>query len=145
MTLLSATKTQRLKRALDWSARDWAELVVAVGELARARMKLDTFRYDGSANVPEPLDKGAAETALRIGRAITRGASVVPWRSDCLIQALAGQAWLARSGMPSRIVLGARSADNGRLDAHAWLECAGIVVVGAGAMPHAPFTRQPQS
>lgn len=61
---------------------------------------------------------------------ITRMAARVPWRSDCLVQALAGQQWLARAGIVSKIVIGTAKCDDGGLEAHAWLHQQRQIVMG---------------
>jgi hypothetical protein len=53
-------------------------------------------------------------------------------RSTCLVRALAAQRLLARHGYPSTLHLGVARAPNG-LDAHAWLECQGAILLGAPA------------
>lgn len=78
-----------------------------------------------------------AEPTLRQAHAIAwiafvlpRMAARVPWRADCLVQALAGQAWLHRMGVGSRIVIGVEQPADGAFGAHAWLECGSLVVTG---------------
>lgn len=61
---------------------------------------------------------------------INRMAARVPWRSDCLVQALAGQRWLAWGGIASEIAVGAAKRADGSLNAHAWLRLEGRVVLG---------------
>lgn len=61
---------------------------------------------------------------------ITRMANRVPWRSDCLVQALAGQRWLARAGVPSEIVIGTAKCADGLFEAHAWLRQNKRIVLG---------------
>lgn len=59
-------------------------------------------------------------------------ARFMPFRSDCLVQAMAGQRWLASCGLESRIVIGSREnpEPKAELDAHAWLLHCGIPVTG---------------
>jgi hypothetical protein len=58
-----------------------------------------------------------------------------PWRSDCLVQALAGRHWLARAGIAADIRLGVRTeADFG---AHAWLKVGERVVTGGDVSTYA--------
>ena len=50
----------------------------------------------------------------------------------CLVEALAAEAMLRRRAYPSELRLGVRrGCDRSRLDGHAWVECNGVVVVGA--------------
>jgi len=72
------------------------------------------------------------QTDVRIVQRHLRAASRrVPWRADCLPQALAAVSMLARRGYTPVLALGARSsAETAKMSAHAWVECAGIVVCG---------------
>lgn len=55
----------------------------------------------------------------------------VPWRADCLPRGLAAMRMLARRGYTPMLVMGARSSDSETsMTAHAWVECAGVVVCG---------------
>ena len=68
--------------------------------------------------------------APRLAWAITAASRGVP-RATCLTQALAGQMLFASHGHRSQVHLGvARGADR-QFEAHAWLTCAGRVVLGA--------------
>lgn len=83
-----------------------------------ARRKLRSVRQEHSA--PE------------IAWAVTAASSYVP-KATCLVRALAAQFILARAGRPSRLHIGVAPGqpDSGfSLDAHAWLECGGQVLLG---------------
>ncbi len=54
----------------------------------------------------------------------------VPWRSDCLIQAMAAAKWLRSYGHEPSFELGVWQADQGNLRAHAWLSLDGRILVG---------------
>jgi hypothetical protein len=51
-------------------------------------------------------------------------------KATCLVQALAGQALLARRGHAARLHIGV-SKPEGRFEAHAWLEDEGRPILGA--------------
>jgi hypothetical protein len=53
----------------------------------------------------------------------------VPWRCRCLERAIAGKLFLRVRGYPSTIFLGVSRREH-ELQAHAWLRCAGLPVVG---------------
>lgn len=53
--------------------------------------------------------------------------------ATCLKKALVLQAVLARRGFKSQLLIGAAKAENGQLDAHAWLECQGKILLGEAA------------
>ncbi len=55
--------------------------------------------------------------------------SLVP-AATCLTQALTAQTVLSRRGHDSRLRIGVAKDTQGNLEAHAWVECDGTVVVG---------------
>lgn len=50
--------------------------------------------------------------------------------TTCLIEALAAQVVLAAQGHPARLHLGVARDEQGSVQAHAWVECRGRVVIG---------------
>jgi hypothetical protein len=48
----------------------------------------------------------AQDTAPRNCAHIPRMARLVPWRSDCLVQATAAQCWLRQKGVPTHLHIG---------------------------------------
>lgn len=72
-----------------------------------------------------------AQQCDMIGFFINRMAARVPWRSDCLVQAIAGQRLLAAKGIASEIVVGTAKRPDGSFESHAWLrQCERIVLGG---------------
>lgn len=67
--------------------------------------------------------------ASRIGWAVESSSRFVPG-TRCLTRALAGEALLARRGHPAELRLGVARDPNGAVQAHAWVECYGRVVIG---------------
>jgi hypothetical protein len=51
-------------------------------------------------------------------------------RVTCLSQALATHILLVRSGYPAQVRIGVAKTDRGRLEAHAWVEGDGQILVG---------------
>jgi hypothetical protein len=68
--------------------------------------------------------------AARIGWAVRAAAARTPWRSTCLVQALAGAHMLGRRSLPATLYLGAAHdpANGSKLEAHAWL-CSGEAIL----------------
>ena len=108
-------------------------------EMIRARLVLyrtkpgDIAALNASADAANK--SGAVSNSDR--QAIERVAFIVallgrklPWRSGCLIQAIAGQRWLSRLGIATRITVGVERPENGELSAHAWLKRGEEVIVG---------------
>lgn len=120
-----------LPTALDLARAGW--------QLAIARLRLSRF------NAADLITGGSAEAdpALveQISFAIRAMGARVPWRSDCLVQALAAQHWLASRGVGSRIHLGVKPSD-ASLDAHAWLKVGDRIVVGGDVADYAEFPLQ---
>ncbi|QHS58128.1 lasso peptide biosynthesis B2 protein [Chitinophaga agri] len=65
----------------------------------------------------------------RIRAAIRRAAACAPWRTKCFEQALAGKLMLRYRKLPGVVFFGVNKNGN-KMNAHAWLECNGIIVTG---------------
>ena len=68
------------------------------------------------------------QLAADVGWAVTRAARYVPFRAVCLPQAMAARLMLAR--LTSTMHFGAARGEDRPLDAHAWLDAAGVEVTG---------------
>lgn len=116
------------------------DLVRASYELALARLELLAARPEAwLAGTPGRSAADEAASIERVAFAIPRAAERVPWKATCLVQALAAKRWLGRMGIDSRLKLGARKTGEQALDAHAWLEAGGRVVVGGEIADYAEF------
>lgn len=71
-----------------------------------------------------------ARLARDIGWAVTRAARYLPFKAVCLPQAMAAQVMLRRRGVTSVMHFGAAKGTDKPLDAHAWLDAAGVEVTG---------------
>jgi hypothetical protein len=76
------------------------------------------------------LNEGQIACARILRLAIARAASVAPYRSDCLPQALTGAVLCKIYGVPSAVHFGTRPGDSLKLLAHAWLAAGPIAVTG---------------
>jgi hypothetical protein len=65
-----------------------------------------------------------------IGWAVTRAARYLPFKAVCLPQAMAARIMLKRRGVESVMHFGAAKGTKKPLDAHAWLDAAGVEVTG---------------
>jgi len=77
---------------------------------------------------------GQLERAERVGWAVRRVAGRTPWMGTCLVQAVAGAVLLRRRRIPANVSFGV-ARDGAASDgwtAHAWLSCAGRVLIGDG-------------
>ncbi|MGB3797805.1 MAG: lasso peptide biosynthesis B2 protein [Alteraurantiacibacter sp.] len=112
----------------------------AVLPLANARISLARFRTRDLAQRNQdakgrglPLDHSALQdmqSAQDIAWIVPRVARRMPFRSDCLVQAMAAQVLLLDRGIFSEIVIGVEGGPDKPFASHAWLVCADLVVVG---------------
>ena len=82
----------------------------------------------------------ATHSPERIAWAVAVVSQYIP-RASCLTRALAAEALLARRGYPAQLRIGVAKGLGGRLEAHAWLERDGQVLIG-GAI-HERYTALP--
>ena len=114
-----------------YGARGLIELVrarVAFGRLEARAILARNHAVQASACTEAASSNPAL--AQRIGYIIPRISARLPWRSDCVIQAMAAQNWLAANGLASEIQIGVERPVDGPFGAHAWLVHAGVVVTG---------------
>ena len=120
--------------------------IEALVALAYARLILHRTRPDDilarNRNVQQQSNSGVAQRdafSPRIASIIPRLASRLPWRADCLVQALAGQIMLSRRRIACEIVVGTATQPESGFEAHAWLTCAGCVILGGDIDRFAPL------
>jgi hypothetical protein len=77
-----------------------------------------------------------ARIAKEVGWAVRASAPWMPFRSVCLQQAMAAHAMLRRRGIASVMHFGAGKSEAKPIDAHAWLDAAGVKVTGYPVAPH---------
>lgn len=125
-----------------------AEAVVALAA-ANLLLRLLPFRLAGrllgERGASAAAERAAAEHAAvaeKVRRALARAAARAPWRTTCLIQALAGRLMLKRRGVPCAVYFGVKREDG--FAAHAWLVAGRTPVCGVaqshGFTPIAVFT-----
>jgi hypothetical protein len=79
---------------------------------------------------------GDADLAARaVGRALRRAARHLPWRSTCLMRALAGKTMLRRRRCPATVFLGVARREGTELGFHAWIRAGGVWVSGGAEAP----------
>jgi hypothetical protein len=90
---------------------------------------------------PTPLPQAVPPiVAEPITRAVVRAARYVLGSRPCLAQALTTQLLLRREGWPARVHVGVARGDRGEVQAHAWVESEGKVVIGGSVSELAHFT-----
>ena len=115
------------------------DLLRAVAHLVRGRLSLPHLSASELiAMRREPSTNSDPRTVSRISYAIPRVAPWLPWRSDCLVQAIAARRWLAGLGIASTLHMGVRK-DEQSLGAHAWLSVGDTVVTGLPIDAYVPL------
>ena len=138
-----------------WSDLSWLIRYSVRGlfELVRARLIFSRLRASDiparnrnsrkRAEGERPIanaDAGPVQVSLaRISYVIPRLSDRLPWRSDCLIQAIAAQNWLLSLSLDSEIQIGVEMPQDGDFGAHAWLLHKGIVITGGDIDQYEPI------
>lgn len=120
------------------SAADYALLMETMGWLAAARLAvlLVPFRHLSrrlGAHMSESstdLEPARIATLKRVRWAIGAVGRRVPWRCQCLEQALAAKMLLRVRGCSNTLYLGVARNGGAQVDAHAWLRSGAFLVVG---------------
>lgn len=118
----------------------WRHVVRALAELAFARLRhvrmpiaaIHKLNRTVARHGRSPAVATDSDTALieQVAHVIPRVADRVPWRSDCLPQAMAAQRWLIRRGIATSIVIGVERSQGGDFLSHAWLQYGDRIVTG---------------
>lgn len=134
-TMRSAREVGWRRRALIAEAAAWLlvmRLALLLAPFPVIARRLGAFVPPSDprvAKVAAPTTPEQAQIARQVSWAVTRAAAHVPFRAVCLPQAMAARIMLERRGVCSAMHFGAaKSAE--KLDAHAWLDAAGVKVTG---------------
>lgn len=113
-----------------YTTRAFCELLRARLIFARLQTKDIVARNNAVNNAWDGSAIMDATAISRIAYVIPRLSDRLPWRSDCLIQAIAGQNWLKTKGADSEIQIGVENPKDGEFGAHAWLIHNEMIVTG---------------
>lgn len=115
-----------------YGLRGFAELVRARIIFARLEASEIPARNRAVARLAARGRAAAADPAhlARIAFVLPRLSARLPWRSDCLVQAIAAQNWLAARRLAGEIQIGVERPAGSPFGAHAWLVHAGMVITG---------------
>jgi hypothetical protein len=126
---------RRLRRFLALTGPERRLIVKAVLllPLIKAALKTLPFRtvcrlLDRAARTRVPVHDGLSPA--RIAWGVTATGRYLLTARPCLTQALAVRLLLVRRGHPAHLQLGVARRECGPLEAHAWIESAGEIVVG---------------
>ena len=106
--------------------------------IARARIGIEADKAKASTKLSAREDR----IVERITYAVPRVAARVPWRADCLVQAMAAKRWLSARGIGSTIHYGVPRQKGERFEAHAWLTVGERLVTGGDISGFVPLKRQ---
>ena len=137
MTLSSMVDAGERLRIVDVTR---AAVELAVARLHHRGHQLEAL-IDRNPAPAEALSRADASLADRIAFVIPRVAARVPWRADCLVQALAAERWLASAGIASRLTLGVPRDKRPDFEAHAWLTAGNRIVTGGDISGYVPLAR----
>jgi hypothetical protein len=70
--------------------------------------------------------------AIRVAKVVNGLSTRTPWKSTCLVNALAAHSMLRKRKIEHKIHIGVAPALQNQFIAHAWLSVADIVIVGDG-------------
>jgi hypothetical protein len=141
---------RRFEIASRLGRRESAFLSRAFWELALARVRFATRTAEQILNQPnkgsslDTADPKELDELRAIGWAIGAVARRLPWRADCIIQAMAAERWLCRLGYKPTLVLGVQRLGP-TLRAHAVLQCEGLAVTGGTSQKFVCLRRSPFS
>ena len=113
-------------------------------ELAIARLWLSSSAQAPQCDAPvQTISLNHRQAALieRVAYVIPRIAARLPWRTDCLVQALAAKRWLGRNGIMTTMTLGVPKDQRSAFAAHAWLVAGDRIVTGGDISAYVPLTR----
>lgn len=121
------------------------DMVRAGLELGLARLRFGSHQARALIAAPTSaitkLDASQAALVERVAFVVPRVASRLPWRADCLVQALAAQRWLGRHGVTTTLTLGVPSDKPADFEAHAWLTAGDRIVTGGDVSGYVPLGR----
>ena len=90
-------------------------------------LRRDGLTIAGSRFVPNPSRRPGSLSPERICELVELATRYSPGKPNCLVRSLALQRLLHRNGYRSELRIGTRT-ENGRFEAHAWVEIAGRVI-----------------
>lgn len=105
----------------------------ALWALLRAKARLSFCAFD---RLRATLEREAGPTsgqtteAERVAWAIDAVSRRLPFAGNCLVQAVATLSMLRRRGLPGELRIGVAREGGRELEAHAWVECEGKILIG---------------
>lgn len=112
-------------------------------ELGLARLRLTRHRpgVRPANRTAAPLDDRQSALVDRVAYVIPRVAARMPWRADCLVQALAAERWLNGEKIATLLTLGIPKEKQAAFEAHAWLSVGDRIVTGGDVSGYVPLVK----
>ena len=124
---------ERLRRFAALRSEDRRLLLEALAIVTTMRVALWVLPFgrlrSAIRRVPPRPRSSTRRGADRIAWSVVSAARFVP-RASCLTQALAAEILLRRAGLPADLRIGVATDGAGALEAHAWIESEGRVLIG---------------
>lgn len=108
-----------------WMLLSWIRIALLTLRFKLTQRLLKRF----NARPPERLRQDPLP-ARRVARLVNAASRVAPGGNHCLTKALAAECLLVRRGYPAEMKLGVARDEDGKLVAHAWVQCQGHALVG---------------
>lgn len=129
---------RRARKFLSLSSPDKLLLIEAIALLTVVRLGLWVLPFRALWRLIVGMAKGlaagrrASGNSERITWAVSVGSLYIPG-ATCLTQALTAYVLFARRGYPAQLRIGVAKDERGLLEAHAWVENEGKIVIGGGS------------
>ena len=134
-----------LPRGSSFGRATVSDMASAGVELAIARLRLNSRHAQALISAPAgqatKLNSRQAALVERVAFVIPRVAARLPWRADCLVQAIAAERWLGRHGVATTLTLGVPRDRPADFEAHAWLSAGTWIVTGGDISGYVPLER----
>jgi Transglutaminase-like superfamily len=128
---------QQLHKVLNLSVPERQLLIHTFVLLGTIRLGLWLLSFQTLQNLLERASQKPRKLALseplpigKITEAVHRSCRYMPGQVKCLAQALTTQVLMKQHGYPSELRIGVTKGESGKLEAHAWIESQGKVVIG---------------
>ncbi|ABC62809.1 lasso peptide biosynthesis B2 protein [Erythrobacter litoralis] len=146
------TLKRKIAGARNYSAAELMLVPVCLALLAISRLAMAVLPFGAllalagrragtvdAASSPPGTDSRQDRLARCVGRALRATASLVPWRADCLPQAIAACLLLRAYRIPYRMTIGLEPGQRTHaatsMHAHAWVEAGRRVITGGPVDP----------
>ena len=108
-----------------WCLVGFVRVSLLVGRFARTKRLLGRLQRR-----PVPRLVARRKLARRVARMVELASHLIPGGRHCLTRAMALEVLLRRRGYGAEVKIGVTRDDSGKLIAHAWLHCEGVVLIG---------------